>query len=67
MHRHRRRTPERQPDLLLSSQPLSAAASPGWSSLPNAAQRAVTALMARLLVTHAAGVAPELEDDADER
>jgi hypothetical protein len=66
MHRHPRRTPERQPDLFLPSQPLSAVASPGWSSLPYAAQQAVTALLARLLITHAAGVAPALEDDADE-
>ena len=67
MHRHRRRTPERQPDLFPPSQPLGAAASPGWSSLPGATQQALTALMARLLITHAADVAPRAEGDADER
>jgi hypothetical protein len=66
-HRHRRRAPERQPDLFLPSRSPSAEASPGWSSLPDATQQAVTALMTRLLVTHAAGVAPEPEGDADER
>jgi hypothetical protein len=67
MHRHRRRTPERQPDLFPPSQPLGAAASPGWSSLPDAVQQAVTALTARLLVAHAAGKAPKAGPDADER
>jgi hypothetical protein len=67
MHRHHRRTPERQPDLFLPSPPLRAVASPGWSSLPSTTRQAVTALMTRLLIAHAAGVAPEREDDADER
>ncbi len=67
MHRHRRRTPERQPDFFLPSQPPGAAASPGWSSLPDAVQRDATALMAKLLVAHAAGEASKVEDDADER
>ena len=65
MHRHR--TPERQPDLFLPSRPLSAEASPGWSSLPDATQQAVAALLTRLLIAHAAGVAPEPGGDADER
>jgi len=64
MHRHR--TPERQPDLFMPSGPPGTEASPGWSSLPDATQRAVTALMTRLLVAHAAGVASEPEGDADE-
>ena len=68
---HRRRTPERQPDLFLPSRPLSAEASPGWSSLPDVTQQAVTALMTRLLITHAGAGAmpamPEGEGDADER
>ena len=67
MHRHRRRTPERRSDFFLPSQPPGAAASPGWSSLPDAVQRDATALMARLLVAHAAGEASKAEDDADER
>ena len=67
MHRHRRRTSERQPDLFLPPPPLSAVANPGWNSLPYATRQAVTALMTRLLVAHAAGAAPEREEDADER
>jgi hypothetical protein len=67
MHRHRRRAPERQPDLFLTSRPPGAGADPGWSSLPDAARQAVTALVTRLLLTHAAGVASEPEGDADER
>jgi hypothetical protein len=65
MHRHR--TSERQPDLFLPSGPSGTEASPGWSSLPDATQRAVTALMTRLLVAHTAGVGPEPEGGADER
>jgi hypothetical protein len=67
MHRHRRRAPERQPDLFLTSRPPGAGPDPGWSSLPDATRQAVTALVTRLLLTHAAGVAPEPEGDADER
>jgi hypothetical protein len=68
MHRHRIRTPERQPDLFLTPQPPAAGASPGWRGLPDATQQAVTALMTRLLITHAAaGAVPKLEGDADER
>ncbi len=69
MHRHRRRirTPGRQPDLFLNPQPPAAEASPGWSSLPDATQQAVAALLTRLLIAHAAGVAPEPGGDADER
>ena len=67
MHRHRRRAPERQPDLFLPSRSLSAEASPGWSSLPDAVQRDATALMVKLLVAHAAGEASKAEDDAGER
>lgn len=68
MHRRRRtRIPERQPDLFLTPQSPAAAASPGWTSLPDVTQQAVTALMTRLLITHAAGATPEAEGDADER
>ncbi len=67
MHRHLRWTSERQPDLFLPSQPPSAAGSPGWSTLPEVTQQALTVLMARLLITHAAGVTPGSEGDADER
>jgi hypothetical protein len=69
MHRHRRRSraPERQPDLFSAPQPPIAGPAPGWSSLPDGARQAVTALMTRLLITHAAGAVPELEGDADER
>jgi hypothetical protein len=67
MHRHRRRTSVRQPDLFLPTQPWAAAGSPGWRSLPEAARQAVTALMARLLISHAAGATPEPEGEADER
>jgi hypothetical protein len=66
MHRHRRRTLERQPDLFLAP-PLGAAGSPGWSGLPDSTQQALAALIVRLLITHAAGLAPGSEGDADER
>ncbi len=69
MHRHRRRarTPERQPDLFSTPHPPGAGTAPGWSSLPDGAQQALTALMTRLLITHVAGVVPEPEGDTDER
>ena len=69
MHRHRRRarTPERQPELFSAPQPPVAGAAPGWSTLPDQARHAVTALMTRLLTARAVGAAPELEGDADER
>ncbi len=67
MHRHRRRTSELQPDLFPPPQPLVAAGGPGWSNLPNAAQQAVTALMTRLLIAHAADAASRAEGDGDER
>ncbi len=65
MHRHR--TSGRQPDLFPLPQLPAAATGPVWSDLPDVTQRALTALMTRLLVTHVAGVAPELGGDADER
>jgi hypothetical protein len=65
MHRHR--TSGRQPDLFPPPQPLAAATGPAWSDLPDLTQRALTALMTRLLITHAAGVAPGPGGDADER
>ena len=69
MHRHRRRarTPERQPELFSAPQPPVAGAAPGWSTLPDRARHAVTALMTRLLITHASGAVPEPGSDADER
>jgi hypothetical protein len=69
MHRHCRRfrKPERQPDLFSVPQPPGATAAPGWSSLPDGAQQAVTALVTRLLITHATGAAPKAGGDADER
>ena len=69
MHRHRRRarTPERQPELFSEPQPLAAEATPGWSTRPDQARHAVTALMTRLLITHASGTVPEPGSSADER
>jgi hypothetical protein len=69
MHRHRRRarTPERQPELFSAPQPPVAGAAPGWSTLPDPARHAVTALMTRLLITHASGTVPEPGSNADER
>jgi hypothetical protein len=66
MQRHRRRASDRQPDLFPPPRPPSAVGSPGWCSLPEAAQQAVTALMTRLLIAHAAAVAPGSHGDADE-
>ena len=65
MHRHR--TSGRQPDLFLPPQPLAATTDPAWSDLPDATQRALTVLVTRLLITHAAGAAPGFGGDADER
>src|SRR5215211_647455 len=69
MHRHRRRarTPERQPELFSAPQPPVAGAAPGWSALPDQARHAVTALMTRLLITHASGTVPGPGSKADER
>ncbi len=66
-HRHRPRTPERQPELFPVAQPPVAYAAPGWDSLPDQARHAVTALMTQLLITHASGTVPGAGDDADER
>ena len=66
-HRHRPRRRERQPELFAAAQPPMPHAVPGWDRLPEQARRAVTALMARLLVAHAGGTAPKARDGADER
>jgi hypothetical protein len=66
-HRRQVRVLERQPDLFSALRPTQAAAAPGWSSLPEGAQQAVTMLITRLLVMHAADVALQPEGDADER
>jgi hypothetical protein len=67
MHRHRRRASDRQPDLFLLPRPPSASGSPGWCTLPEATRQALTALMTRLLIAHAAAPAPGADGDADER
>jgi hypothetical protein len=66
-HRRQVRVLERQPDLLSAPRPTEATAAPGWSSLPEGAQQAVTVLITRLLVMHAADVVLQPEGDADER
>ena len=66
-HRHRAQMPGRQPDLFSEPQPLAAEATPGWSTLPDQARHALTALMTRLLITHASGTVPEPGSSADER
>ena len=65
-HRRQVRALERQADFFSAPRPETAAAL-RWGSLPKSTQQIVTALIARLLVTHAADAAPQLEDDADER
>ena len=67
MHRHRTTTSGRQPDLFPPPQSLAAATDPTWSDLPDVTQRALTALVTRLLISHAAGVAPGFGGDVDER
>jgi hypothetical protein len=64
-HRHRKRTPDRQPDLFTTtpSPPYPAA---GRSGLPDRTQQAVTSLMTRLLVGHVAAAAARRGSDADE-
>ncbi len=65
-HRRQVRALENQADFFSALRPETAAAL-RWSSLPKSTQQTVTALITRLLVTHAADAAPQLEDDADER
>lgn len=69
--RRRNRGPYRQLDLCLASPPAAPDAAPGWSTLPDPTQQALTSLLTRLLIAHAGGTAPELgahpEGDADER
>ena len=65
-HRRQVRALERQADFFSAPRSETAAAL-RWSSLPKSTQQTVTALITRLLVMHAADVAPQLEDDADER
>ena len=66
-HRRQVRVLERQPDLFSTARPTEVIAAPGWSSLPEGAQEALTVLITRLLVMHAADVVLQPEGDADER
>jgi hypothetical protein len=66
-HRRRVRVLKRQPDLFSALRPVEATPAPSWSSLPESAQQALTMLMTRLLVMHAADVALQPEGETDER
>jgi hypothetical protein len=67
MHRHRTTTSGHQPDLFPPPQSLAAATDPTWSDLPDVTREALTALVTRLLISHAAGAAPGPGGDAGER
>jgi hypothetical protein len=70
MERRRRRTynPPRQLELGLANIPTSLSSPPPWTALPEPAQRTLTDLLTRLLVSHAGEpIAAPAGSDADER
>jgi len=52
------RSPNPQLELLLTKRPLPPRGAPLWATLPEQTQRALTALMTRMLIAHVNGVPP---------
>jgi hypothetical protein len=59
-----RRPPNPQLELFPERTPLPSPGAPSWSALPEPTRRALTGLVARMLIAHAAeAIAPERGDD----